>query len=157
MTALAACGATSISARHGPARSTPAVDPRTSTRAAVATHPAHIALIVMENKSYGSVIGSPAAPFITGLATRYASASAMYAVSHPSLPNYLALTGGSTFGISSDCTGCSVRATSLVDQLQAAGISWKAYMEGLPHACYTGADTGEYAKRHDPFAYYTDI
>lgn len=43
----------------------------------------------------------------------------MFAITHPSLPNYLALTGGSTFRISSDCTGCTVTATSLVDQLAA--------------------------------------
>ena len=64
----------------------------------------------------------------------------MYAITHPSLPNYLALTGGSTFGIDSDCTDCRVpSATSLADQLSAAHLSWKAYMEDLPHACYRGA------------------
>jgi hypothetical protein len=81
----------------------------------------------------------------------------MYAVSHPSLPNYLALTGGSTFGISDDCTGCAVHATGLADQLQSAGISWKAYMEGLPWPCFTGSGSGEYAKKHDPFLYYTAV
>ena len=119
--------------------------------------PAHIAVLLMENEGYQDIIGSRSAPYINGLARRYGIAQEIFAIRHPSLPNYLALTGGSTFGIASDCTGCSVNATNLVDQLQAAGISWKAYMEGLPHACYTGADTGEYAKRHDPFAYYTDI
>jgi hypothetical protein len=78
----------------------------------------------------------------------------MYAVSHPSLPNYLALTGGSTFGISSDCTDCAVRATSIVDQLERAGIRWKAYIEDYPGHCFTGAGAGEYAKKHNPFIYY---
>jgi hypothetical protein len=119
--------------------------------------PSHIAVIVMENEGYGDVIGSPAAPFISALARRYALARHMYAVSHPSLPNYLALTGGSTFGISSDCTACTVPATGLADQLQVAGISWKAYMEGLPRPCFTGPEAGEYAKKHDPFVYYTAI
>jgi phosphatidylinositol-3-phosphatase len=119
--------------------------------------PAHVAVIVMENKEYGDVIGARSAPFTNGLARRYALARAMYAVSHPSLPNYLALTGGSTFGISSDCTGCSVDATSIVDQLQHARISWKAYIEDLPHSCFTGASSGDYAKKHDPFAYYTRV
>jgi hypothetical protein len=111
----------------------------------------------MENKGYEDVIGSPAAPFINGLARRYAVARAMYAVSHPSLPNYLALTGGSTFGISSDCTSCAIHATSLVDQFARGGISWKAYMEDLPRPCFTGAAAGEYAKKHDPFVYYTRV
>jgi hypothetical protein len=118
---------------------------------------AHIAVIVMENEEYAGVIGSSSAPFINRLARRYALARSMYAIGHPSLPNYLALTGGSTFGISSDCTGCSVRATSLADQLLRAGLSWKGYMEGLPHPCFTGAGSGDYAKKHDPFVYYAGL
>jgi phosphatidylinositol-3-phosphatase len=119
--------------------------------------PAHVAVIVMENKEYGDVIGARAAPFINALARNYALARTMYAVGHPSLPNYLALTGGSTFGIGSDCTDCGVNATSIVDQLLQAHISWKAYMEDLPHPCFTGPSSGDYAKKHDPFAYYTRI
>ena len=119
--------------------------------------PAHIAVIAMENEEYGSIIGSPSTPYINGLARRYALAKSMYAISHPSLPNYLALTGGSTFGIASDCTDCSVGTASIVDQLTGAGISWKAYMEGLPHPCFTGAGAGEYAKKHDPFIYYSRV
>jgi phosphatidylinositol-3-phosphatase len=119
--------------------------------------PAHVAVIVMENKEYGDVIGAPSAPFTNGLARRYALARSMYAIGHPSLPNYLALTGGSTFGIASDCTDCSVSATSIVDQLEGAHISWKAYMEDLPYPCFTGAGSAGYAKRHDPFAYYTAV
>ena len=123
------------------------------------THPqsAHVAVILMENEEYGGVIGSPAAPFINGLARRYGLAEAMYAVTHPSLPNYLALTGGSAFGIGSDCTSCAVHGSSIVNQLESAHISWKAYMEDLPRPCFTGASAGDYAKKHDPFAYYTQI
>jgi hypothetical protein len=134
------------------------VRPRTASgaRARVA-RPSHVAVILMENHDYGDIIGSPTTPYINALAKRYALATQMHAITHPSLPNYLALTGGSTFGISSDCTDCTVRATSLVDQLEHAGISWKAYMEDLPSPCFTGAAAGEYAKKHDPFAYYTRI
>jgi phosphatidylinositol-3-phosphatase len=114
-------------------------------------------VILMENEEYGGIIGSPSAPYINALARRYALATGMFAITHPSLPNYLALTGGSTFGIDSDCTDCSVGATSIVDQLERARLSWKAYMEDLPSPCFTGASAGEYAKKHDPFAYYTRI
>jgi phosphatidylinositol-3-phosphatase len=119
--------------------------------------PAHVAVIVMENHGYGSIIGSAQAPFINRLARHYALASDMYATGHPSLPNYLALTAGSTFGVDSDCTGCSVRASNLATQLQNAGIDWKAYMEGLPHPCFTGGGAGVYAKKHDPFVYFTSV
>jgi phosphatidylinositol-3-phosphatase len=119
--------------------------------------PSHIVVIVMENEEYPDVIGSAQTPFINLLAKHYALATGMYAVTHPSLPNYLALTGGSTFGIDSDCTSCSVGTTSIVDQLEQAHISWKAYMEDLPHPCFMGSEWGDYAKKHDPFMYYTRI
>jgi hypothetical protein len=80
-----------------------------------------------------------------------------YAIRHPSLPNYLALTSGSTQGIESDCTDCAVSARNIVDQLEGAGISWKAYLEDAPRPCFPGASSGGYAKKHNPFAYYTDI
>jgi phosphatidylinositol-3-phosphatase len=55
----------------------------------------------------------------------------------------------------------SVGATSIVDQLEHSGLSWRAYMQDLPRgragSCFTGASAGEYAKKHDPFAYYTRI
>jgi phosphatidylinositol-3-phosphatase len=132
------------------------------TRASPRAHlgrgaPAHVAVIVMENEEFGDVIGSGSTPYINRLAKRYALANQMYAIGHPSLPNYLALTGGSTFGITSDCTGCSVSRTSIVDQLERARVSWKAYMEDLPYPCFTGASAGDYAKKHDPFAYYTAV
>ncbi|HET9104880.1 MAG TPA: alkaline phosphatase family protein [Solirubrobacteraceae bacterium] len=119
--------------------------------------PAHIAVIVMENEEYSDIIGSRATPYINGLARRYALAGRNFAITHPSLPNYLALTGGSAFGIDSDCTDCRARGASLGSQLTAAGISWRAYMEDLPRPCFGGADSGDYAKKHDPFAYFPAV
>lgn len=129
-----------------------------SPRAHVAGgRPAHIAVIVMENEEYSNVIGDSSAPFINSLASRYAVAKDFFAAHHPSLPNYLALTGGTTFGISSDCTDCTVPGTGLGGQLQSAHVSWKGYMEDLPRPCFTGPDAGRYAKKHDPFVYYRGI
>jgi phospholipase C len=102
-------------------------------------------------------VGSSSAPYINRLANSGVLATAYYGVSHPSLPNYLALTGGSTFGISSDCTSCNVHAPNLVDQLVAAHISWKAYMQDMPSACFNGAGSGNYAKKHNPFMYFDDV
>jgi phospholipase C len=110
----------------------------------------------MENEEASSVIGNSDAPYINSLARSYASAANYYGITHPSLPNYLELLGGSTFGIDSDCTDCFVNASNLVDQLQSAHKSWKAYMEGLPSPCYVG-DAGDYAQKHDPFIYFNDI
>jgi hypothetical protein len=126
-------------------------------RPAQAASGSRIVVILMENKESGQVLGSPSAPYLNRLARTYASATAFYGISHPSLPNYLALTGGSTFGINSDCTGCRVSSTNLVDQLEAGRVSWRAYMEGLPGACSNVGSAGQYAKKHDPFMYYDDV
>jgi acid phosphatase len=129
-----------------------------SPRAAVAGGaPRHIAVIVMENEEYGSILDSRETPFIHSLASRYALATSSYAITHPSLPNYLALTSGSTFGIDSDCTDCSVPGAGVAGQLTRRGITWRAYIEGLPDPCFTGAGAGTYAKKHNPFLYYTGI
>ncbi len=145
----AGCGTASTQL---PAQTTPSPPAR-----AAGGRPAHIAVIVMENEEYGSIIGSPDAPYINRLARRHAVAGQAYAITHPSLPNYLALTGGSTFGVSSDCTDCQVPGSGLAGDLSAKKISWKAYMEDLPHACFTGSQAGEYAKKHDPFVYYRGV
>src|SRR5207302_1240536 len=116
--------------------------------------PAMFIVILMENKGCKKVIGSSQAPYLNRLALGAAFASRYYGLTHPSLPNYLGLTGGSTFGITSDCTDCTVRGGNLVDQLDSAHISWKAYMEGMPAPCFAGAAEGLYAKKHNPFAYY---
>ncbi|HEU5003965.1 MAG TPA: alkaline phosphatase family protein [Actinomycetota bacterium] len=119
----------------------------------------HVVVILMENEEYGSIIGNANAPYINSLAGQGALATQYYAISHPSLPNYLALSGGSTFGISSDCNpgpGCQATRPGLADQLAGAGISWKGYMEDLPGPC-ARSDSGNYAVRHDPFVYYPSI
>jgi phosphatidylinositol-3-phosphatase len=117
----------------------------------------HVVTIVMENKEYDDVIGNRDAPYIDRLARRYGLATASYGIRHPSLPDYLALTSGSTHGIDSDCTGCHVSGPSIVDQLDGVGLTWKAYMEDLPSACFRGAGAGGYAKKHDPFMYYDAV
>jgi hypothetical protein len=117
----------------------------------------HIFVIVMENHEYGTVIGSPAAPYINRLAASYGLATNYYAASHPSLPNYVALTAGGTFGIASDCTTCFVNATNIADQVEASGRSWKAYMEDMPTSCFMGAWSGNYAMKHNPFMYFLDV
>lgn len=117
---------------------------------------AHIALVVLENRSEANIIGSAAAPYLNGLAHSYTYLDNYAAVAHPSLPNYLALAGGDTFGITSDCTSCFVQARNLSDLLADAGISGKAYMEDMPRACFKGS-RGGYAQKHNPFAYFDDI
>jgi hypothetical protein len=119
----------------------------------------HVVVIVMENKEEVDVLGRSDAPFLTGLAHRYAYVPRSYGIRHPSLPNYIALTSGATHGITDDCEDCNVRARNLVDQLEARHISWKAYMQGMPQRCFTGASgsSGAYRRKHNPFVYYDDV
>jgi phosphatidylinositol-3-phosphatase len=117
----------------------------------------HVVTIVMENKEAVEAVRTSSSRYVSALAGRYALATQSYAIRHPSLPNYLALTSGSTHGISSDCTDCHVDAPNIVDQLEAAHVSWKAYMEDLPSPCSRVAASDGYAKKHDPFLYYDDV
>ncbi len=117
----------------------------------------HVVVVVMENKEYGDVVGSSSAPGFAALARRYALLSDYRGVAHPSLPNYLALVSGSTQGISTDCTSCQIDAPNLADSLERAGKTWKTYAEGLPSPGFTGAGSGRYAKKHDPFLYFRDV
>ena len=119
--------------------------------------PRRIAVIVLENREYGEVIGSDKAPFLNGLARRGTLATRYYGIAHPSLPNYLALLGGSTFGVGENCTGCLAGGDNLAAQLSRAGVSWRAYAEGLPKPCYRGAGQREYVKRHNPFMYFPSV
>ena len=142
-----------VAASCAPARAMPE-GPRTTT----GVGPAHVVVIVMENHEYGAIMdpGSDA-PTFSGLAAGGVTLSQLYAIGHPSLPNYLALTSGSTQGITSDCTTCLVGGRNLVDQLERASIDWKAYMESIPSACSTVPYAGTYAMKHDPFMYYLDV
>jgi phosphatidylinositol-3-phosphatase len=117
----------------------------------------HVFIIVLENKEYTSIIGNASAPYLNSLAQQYALATNYDGVSHPSLPNYLALTGGDTFGIHSDCTSCFVNQPNIVDQLEAAGKSWKAYMESMPTPCFVGDAGSLYRQKHNPFIYFDNV
>jgi hypothetical protein len=117
----------------------------------------HVVVIVFENKERGSVLGQRAAPTFNRMAAQYATLGRYYASTHPSLPNYLVLVSGSTQGITTDCTQCVVRGRSIGGTLEGASRTWKTYAEGLPHAGYTGAWSGRYAKKHVPFLYFREV
>ncbi len=113
-----------------------------------APDPTHVFVIVLENRSYGQVVGSG---YIAQLGQQYAIATNYRGVYHPSLPNYLAMTSGSTWGVADDGWH-SLPAGGLGSQLTTAGIEWRAYMEGMTNGCYQNGNG--YALKHNPFAYY---
>lgn len=119
----------------------------------------HVFEVVMENHSYSQVWNTSSSPYITSLGNTYARATNYHAITHPSLPNYLDIFGGSNYGITTDCipsSSCHVNATNLADNLQAVGLIWRGYMESMPSPCYL-SNSGGYAPKHDPFVYFDDI
>lgn len=110
--------------------------------------PRHVFVIVLENTSYQLALRQP---YIASLARQYAVATNYSDLGNPSLPNYLAMTSGSTWGITDD-EYHRLPATGLGTQLTTAGISWKAYFEGFTGDCFESPYP--YALKHNPFAYY---
>jgi acid phosphatase len=138
------------------AQSNPAATPAASSSASASPSatpsatPADksVFVIVLENTSYQLALRQP---YIASLARQYAVATNYSQVGSPSLPNYLAMTSGSTWGIRDD-NYHKLPATGLGKQLSDAGISWKAYMEGFTGDCFSSPYP--YALKHNPFAYY---
>src|SRR5438093_6124868 len=128
----------------------PAVQGGTGSTASVSpTGPSrHVFVIVLENTPYQLAL---AQPYISSLADRYAVATNYHDLGEPSLPNYLAMTSGSTWGIT-DNEFHSLPATGIGNQLTRARVSWKAYMEGFTGDCFDSPYP--YALKHNPFPYY---
>jgi phospholipase C len=116
--------------------------------------------IVMENHSQGDILGNKDAPFINSLAQQNAVAAGYRDnLVHPSEPNYIWMVAGENFGVldDSDPSSHHLDSTShIADQVEAAGLTWKAYMESMGQPCGL---TGQYPyePKHDPFVYFNDI
>jgi phosphatidylinositol-3-phosphatase len=116
----------------------------------------HVFLVVLENHSFSQVMGNPSMPYLNSLASAHSLAASYFADGHPSIPNYFMLTTGMTETFD-DSFSQIVADNNLVRALTSANKTWKAYIEGLPSAGYTGPDVGTYLKHHNPFAYLSDV
>jgi hypothetical protein len=135
-------------------KTTPVAVP-TGMRAAIPAS-SHVFLIVEENHSYSNVVGNSSMPYLNGLAKRYGLATQYYANTHPSIGNYFMLTTGQV--ITNDDSLCTtLTQDNIVRHLLTAGKTWRAYAESLPGSGYTGCGAYPYAKKHDPFAYFSDV
>jgi acid phosphatase len=113
-----------------------------------------VAVMVLENRSYEQVIGNPSAPYINSLARTGALATRYYAITHPSLPNYIAMTTGGHKGINTNCATCKSEGRSLVNQLDRARLSWRAYFESIPKRVASPFKAGApYNRHYNPFVY----
>src|SRR5437867_3139099 len=116
----------------------------------------------MNNASAKEVYGSSAAPYMNSLANAYGYANAYSDVEAAvSDPNYLALIGASTFGLTADCypTQCPVSAVNIVDRIEGAGLTWKAWAEDYPvsQGCNLSPSNAQYNSKHFPFIYFQNI
>ncbi len=116
----------------------------------------HVFIVMEENHSYSDVIGNPAMPYLNSLAAAYSSAHGYYANTHPSIGNYFMLTTGQII-TNDDGYTQTVTVDNVVRELLAAGKTWKEYSEAIPFQGYDGGDTGEYAERHNPLSYMSDV
>ncbi len=119
----------------------------------------HVFVIMMENTSFSSLIGNPNAPFINSVAATSGFATNYFGVAHPSQPNYIAATSGSTHGVVDD-NDITINVPNIVDQIEGSGRTWKAYMQSLSlcatkldHACGNQL----YERKHNPFVSYQDV
>jgi phospholipase C len=119
----------------------------------------HVFVIMMENTGFDTLIGNSNAPFINSAASSYGVATNYFGVTHPSQPNYIAATSGSTNGVADD-NDTTIDVANIVDQLEANGKTWKAYMQSyflcatpLDHSCGNQL----YERKHNPFISYLDV
>ena len=113
-------------------------------------------IVVEENRNYASVIGNPAMPYLNSLANEYGLATQYYANTHPSIGNYFMLTTGQIITNNDGFSG-TVSADNVVRHLLTAGKTWKAYEDSLPSVGYIEPDVGNYARRHCPLSYFSDV
>ncbi len=109
-----------------------------------------IVVIVLENKTYQSIVGSSSAPYIQSLIAA-GTLSTNYQAAPGSLPDYLRMTGGIA------TTSAAKSSENIFDQLQKAGVSWGQYNESMPSACYTKSGPLPYDKNHNAAVWYRDI
>ncbi len=134
----------------------------------------HVFVVFMENENYADseapsgsgdyIVGNPAAPYLNKQVAKQASLlGRMFATTHPSDPNYLAVTGGATFGYTRNLRVGTDRiaAAHIGDRLDAAGKTWAAYAGGMAYPCdMTTHDTesgGYYLPNNEPFMMYADV
>jgi len=131
-------------------------------------------LVIFENTDYNSAIADPN---LKAFASSGVLFSNWDAIAHPSQPNYIAMTSGSTNGITSDSSS-TINVKNIADLIEAKGLTWKSYQENWPGNCFTGTEStdGLYFRlvnhfhplyidvmsdilyrKHNPFISYTDI
>ena len=126
--------------------------------AATLPTPAHVVIVVEENRAQSAIIGNSATPFINALAANGALMTQSFAETHPSEPNYLALFAGNTFGLTANTCPVNGGATpNLGSELLAAGHTFAGFAEDLPAVGSPVCSAGKYARKHAPWVNFTNV
>ncbi|MCA1711359.1 MAG: alkaline phosphatase family protein [Actinobacteria bacterium] len=158
--------AAALAAACGASTPVPQAQPQSHPRSAVAgrpaitwhggaDRPAKVLVVVEENHAQRSALSGM--PYLASMAKTYGQTTAYRAVTHPSLPNYLGMVGGSTFGVRDDRNPAAhpVAGPSVFDLALANGRTAKTYAEAMPSSCAL-TPTSPYAVKHNPWAYFSD-
>lgn len=123
------------------------------------THPDHIIFIWFENKNYDSIVSSLHAPYINSLISGGTLFTNMFALTHPSYPNYVDFFSGDPNGITTDqCVSTSTLNTpNLYTQLNAKGRSFAWYSEDLPSQGSNICRAGDYVEKHNPTTIFANV
>ena len=113
-----------------------------------------ILVLVVENHSLEQMRSGM--PFTAGLADRYGHAVNYHAITHPSLPNYLAIAGGTTGGVTDDAPPAAnpLAGQTVFGQALEHGRTARVYADGMQGSCTLQNGGSGYAVRHNPWAYY---
>ena len=115
-----------------------------------------VLVFVEENHSLAQM--KSGMPYAFKLAKRYGYASNYTATTHPSLPNYIAMASGRTYGVRDDRNPSAHKLTgaSVFGQAIAAGKTAATYADGMPSNCALTKGGSSYVPRHNPWAYFVD-
>ncbi len=124
----------------------------------------HVIIVVEENTDYADVCGpnnTSSMPLLCGLQIQGSFSANYYAPTHPSIGNYNDLGWGvvttNNDGCNPSSCGFPYTGDNIVREVQAVSKTWKGYSESLPSTCYFGGDSGQYAVRHSPIPYISDV
>ena len=116
----------------------------------------HVFMIYLENHGVKDIVGSRNAPYINGLINNYGYGSNYFAQTHPSLPNYYPILGGTDFGFNYNCELDCFDAPNLADNIEGATKTWASYEQSMPAPCFTQT-SGPYSPGELPFLAFHDI
>jgi acid phosphatase len=155
-TGLAGCASSHPAPVAGPSAPTATTTPSTTAPPSPTAAPKPTKVLVVVEENHSDVDALAQMPYLAGLARTYGRTTAYRALAHQSLPNYVAILSGSTFGVDDyiDPRGSDVPGPSVLDLAIARGLTAKSYVDAMPSPCAQDV-SGTYVVRHNPWAYFS--